>query len=83
MIYYLQVKVWFQNRRMKWRHTRENLKSGQEKQTADNPTTELLKSNGDNNTQANDLPGYSSDGSSSLEISDIEEDDDDEIDVVE
>ncbi|XP_068151673.1 homeobox protein H2.0 [Drosophila tropicalis] len=27
-----QVKVWFQNRRMKWRHTRENLKSGQEKQ---------------------------------------------------
>ncbi|XP_055380638.1 homeobox protein H2.0-like [Condylostylus longicornis] len=27
-----QVKVWFQNRRMKWRHTQENLKSGQEKQ---------------------------------------------------
>ncbi|TMW52333.1 hypothetical protein DOY81_002590 [Sarcophaga bullata] len=77
-----QVKVWFQNRRMKWRHTRENLKSGQEKQTAENPSTELLKSNADN-TQASDLPGYSSDGSSSIEISEVEEDDDDEIDVVE
>ena len=76
------MKVWFQNRRMKWRHTRENLKSGQEKQTAENPTTEVLKSNADN-TQPGDLPGYSSDGSSSIEMSDIEDDDDDEIDVVE
>uniref|UniRef100_A0A1I8PX57 Homeobox domain-containing protein n=1 Tax=Stomoxys calcitrans TaxID=35570 RepID=A0A1I8PX57_STOCA len=80
-----QVKVWFQNRRMKWRHTRENLKSGQEKQPT---TSENIQPNsclkvivdgaGDNGGG----PGYSSDGSSSLEMSDCE-DDEDEIDVVE
>ncbi|XP_061390130.1 homeobox protein H2.0 [Musca vetustissima] len=75
-----QVKVWFQNRRMKWRHTRENLKSGQEKQP---------QAAGDNSSSAGKPPmetslppGYSSDCSSSLELSDPEEDDD-EIDVVE
>ncbi|XP_037818203.1 homeobox protein H2.0 [Lucilia sericata] len=76
-----QVKVWFQNRRMKWRHTRENLKSGQEKQPGESVTADTLKANVDN-AIGNDLPGYSSDGSSSLEMSDVE-DDDDEIDVVE
>ncbi|XP_065356659.1 homeobox protein H2.0 [Calliphora vicina] len=76
-----QVKVWFQNRRMKWRHTRENLKSGQEKQPGETASADNLKSNVDNGV-GNDLPGYSSDGSSSLEMSDVEEDDD-EIDVVE
>ncbi|XP_023305578.2 homeobox protein H2.0 [Lucilia cuprina] len=76
-----QVKVWFQNRRMKWRHTRENLKSGQEKQPGESVTADTLKANVDN-VIGNDLPGYSSDGSSSLEMSDVE-DDDDEIDVVE
>lgn len=81
MIFFkLQVKVWFQNRRMKWRHTRENLKSGQEKQPG-TTSSDSLKTNVDN-VGANDLPGYSSDGSSSLEMSDMEEDDD-EIDVVE
>lgn len=66
---------------MKWRHTRENLKSGQEKPPGETSTAEALKSNVDNNT-INDLPGYSSDGSSSIEMSDVEEDDD-EINVVE
>ncbi|KAM7352617.1 homeodomain protein 2.0 [Cochliomyia hominivorax] len=78
-----QVKVWFQNRRMKWRHTRENLKSGQEKQPGDSSaSSDILKTNVEN-VMGSDLPaGYSSDGSSSLEMSDVEEDDD-EIDVVE
>lgn len=67
---------------MKWRHTRENLKSGQEKQPADaTAASETLKVTA-NSSAGTDLPGYSSDGSSSLEMSDLEEDDD-EIDVVE
>lgn len=69
---------------MKWRHTRENLKSGQEKQPptdSNNQQPQSVKAtaeNGDNQS----VPGYSSDGSSSLEMSEGEEDED-EIDVVE
>ncbi|KAI9576488.1 hypothetical protein GQX74_009545 [Glossina fuscipes] len=77
-----QVKVWFQNRRMKWRHTRENLKSGQEKQ----PISTTMPSDGHQvshmRSDDNDLPGYSTDGSSSLEMSE-NENESDEIDVVE
>ncbi|XP_053960181.1 homeobox protein H2.0 [Anastrepha ludens] len=83
-----QVKVWFQNRRMKWRHTRENLKSGQEKQIASaanscaTTTASPIGKQESNSQSANDekrlLDGYSSDDSSSGEISE----NDDEIDVV-
>ncbi|XP_075151358.1 homeodomain protein 2.0 [Haematobia irritans] len=80
-----QVKVWFQNRRMKWRHTRENLKSGQEKQPStanNNQPGSSLKANSDSGIDNLGGTGYSSDGSSSLEMSDAD-DDEDEIDVVE
>ncbi|BFF93457.1 homeobox protein H2.0 [Drosophila madeirensis] len=80
-----QVKVWFQNRRMKWRHTRENLKSGQEKQPHAQPSSVAA-------TKATTLTGaghhpqeqldYSSDSCSSVELSE-QADDDIEIDVVE
>ncbi|XP_067621803.1 homeobox protein H2.0 [Eurosta solidaginis] len=84
-----QVKVWFQNRRMKWRHTRENLKSGQEKQmslaTSGCPTVTGTASNSkkDSNSQKlfhenHALDGYSSDDPSCGELSDNEDD----IDVV-
>uniref|UniRef100_A0A1I8MPF2 Homeobox domain-containing protein n=1 Tax=Musca domestica TaxID=7370 RepID=A0A1I8MPF2_MUSDO len=81
-----QVKVWFQNRRMKWRHTRENLKSGHEKQpqqtSADNnPSSNSTKMNMEASSSLTP-GGYSSDCSSSLELSDAD-DDEDEIDVVE
>ncbi|KAH8404853.1 hypothetical protein KR222_006257 [Zaprionus bogoriensis] len=87
-----QVKVWFQNRRMKWRHTRENLKSGHEKQPQsqhiDSGTGAakplLIAGSG----QVPDRPqlqlDYSSDSCSSMELSDKDDDDDNiEIDVVE
>ncbi|XP_022229365.2 homeobox protein H2.0 [Drosophila obscura] len=82
-----QVKVWFQNRRMKWRHTRENLKSGQEKQphpqqppnaAATKPTILTVAGN---HAQEQQLD-YSSDSCSSVELSE-QADDDIEIDVVE
>lgn len=80
-----QVKVWFQNRRMKWRHTRENLKSGQEKQIPSASATGAAsthKQQESNAPAANDekhvVDGYSSDDSSYGELSENE----DEIDVV-
>ncbi|XP_017843565.1 homeobox protein H2.0 [Drosophila busckii] len=89
-----QVKVWFQNRRMKWRHTRENLKSGQEKQpqqqlssaaTAAKPLL-LMTAAGVTalRPQEQQHLDYSSDSSTS-ELSEHADDDDDniEIDVVE
>ncbi|XP_017472712.1 PREDICTED: homeobox protein H2.0 [Rhagoletis zephyria] len=84
-----QVKVWFQNRRMKWRHTRENLKCGQEKQIASpansgasNASASSIAQQEDSMRATNDgkhLPdGFSSDDSSCGEMSENE----DEIDVV-
>ncbi|XP_011189374.3 homeobox protein H2.0 [Zeugodacus cucurbitae] len=79
-----QVKVWFQNRRMKWRHTRENLKSGQEKQIPSATTTGATSNHKqEGNAQVvaeekNGMDGYSSDDSSCGELSENE----DEIDVV-
>ncbi|KAH8297905.1 hypothetical protein KR018_000505 [Drosophila ironensis] len=84
-----QVKVWFQNRRMKWRHTRENLKSGQEKQ----PHQQSMTAPGANETgglgsksggKPPEVLDYSSDSCSSVELSEEADDDDTlEIDVVE
>lgn len=79
-----QVKVWFQNRRMKWRHTRENLKSGQEKQIPSATTTgaaTIHKQEGNAQTVGDEkhvIDGYSSDDSSCGDLSENE----DEIDVV-
>lgn len=78
----LQVKVWFQNRRMKWRHTRENLKSGQEKQPISTTTPSDSHQAPHVRSDDHDLPGYSTDGSSSVEMSE-NENESDEIDVVE
>uniref|UniRef100_A0A1B0A5L2 Homeobox domain-containing protein n=1 Tax=Glossina pallidipes TaxID=7398 RepID=A0A1B0A5L2_GLOPL len=77
-----QVKVWFQNRRMKWRHTRENLKSGQEKQPISTTTPSASHQAPHVRSDDHDLPGYSTDGSSSVEMSE-NENESDEIDVVE
>lgn len=85
----LQVKVWFQNRRMKWRHTRENLKSGHEKQPQ--PSSHIGAAGGTAKplllplpTPSQDPLDYSSDSCSSVELSDKADDDDNiEIDVVE
>ncbi|KAH8413960.1 hypothetical protein KR009_008469 [Drosophila setifemur] len=81
-----QVKVWFQNRRMKWRHTRENLKSGQEKQHLDQPPTipggagEI----GSKVSSRHKAPDYSSDSCATEELTELAEEDDSlEIDVVE
>ncbi|XP_011202573.3 homeobox protein H2.0 [Bactrocera dorsalis] len=79
-----QVKVWFQNRRMKWRHTRENLKSGQEKQIPSASTSTAASSHKPEssmqatNDEKHIVDGYSSDDSSYGELSENE----DEIDVV-
>ncbi|KAH8334442.1 hypothetical protein KR059_010270 [Drosophila kikkawai] len=88
-----QVKVWFQNRRMKWRHTRENLKSGQEKQPQQHqqPTSAGVVSGGSKGASvpgagnAREALDYSSDSSSSVALSEQADDDDDNIviDVVE
>ncbi|XP_017856765.1 PREDICTED: homeobox protein H2.0 [Drosophila arizonae] len=90
-----QVKVWFQNRRMKWRHTRENLKSGHEKQpqpqgpmgSSNSATKPLLIPSGAGagaGARPHELLDYSSDSCSSVELSERAEDDDNiEIDVVE
>ncbi|EDW12165.2 uncharacterized protein Dmoj_GI11292 [Drosophila mojavensis] len=88
-----QVKVWFQNRRMKWRHTRENLKSGHEKQPqpqgpmgSSNSTTKplLIPSGAGAGARPHELLDYSSDSCSSVELSERADDDDNiEIDVVE
>ncbi|KAH8319166.1 hypothetical protein KR067_011656 [Drosophila pandora] len=84
-----QVKVWFQNRRMKWRHTRENLKSGQEKQ----PHQQSIPPPGgagagepgskpSGTTQ--EVLDFSSDSCSSVDLSEEADDDETmEIDVVE
>ncbi|XP_001357200.3 homeobox protein H2.0 [Drosophila pseudoobscura] len=80
-----QVKVWFQNRRMKWRHTRENLKSGQEKQPHPQPPNAAASKpstiTGTGNHPQEHIE-YSSDSCSSVELSE-QGDDDIEIDVVE
>ncbi|EDW03039.1 homeobox protein H2.0 [Drosophila grimshawi] len=89
-----QVKVWFQNRRMKWRHTRENLKSGHEKQPtqqnngAGNGTgaakQPLLIATGIVAARLHEPLEYSSDSCSSVDLSERADDDDNiEIDVVE
>ncbi|XP_016960419.1 homeobox protein H2.0 isoform X2 [Drosophila biarmipes] len=80
-----QVKVWFQNRRMKWRHTRENLKSGQEKQSTvpapESSVKAFTQSEGSTHHVAID---YSSDSCSSVDLSEEPDDDDNiEINVVE
>ncbi|XP_055904669.1 homeobox protein H2.0-like [Eupeodes corollae] len=67
-----QVKVWFQNRRMKWRHTRENLKSGQEKPVS-SQNAPSAKSNTTGGSGEVDKKCYTSSSDS----------DEDEIDVVE
>ncbi|XP_055857617.1 homeobox protein H2.0-like [Episyrphus balteatus] len=70
-----QVKVWFQNRRMKWRHTRENLKSGQEKPVLSQNTQSSNPNSpgGANNLSRVEKKCYTSSSES----------DEDEIDVVE
>lgn len=91
--------MWFQNRRMKWRHTRENLKSGHEKQPQQQPShlssssgsvsgaakPLLLPTAGLVATPSHEPLDYSSDSCSSVELSEKADDDDDniEIDVVE
>ncbi|KAH8324882.1 hypothetical protein KR074_011189 [Drosophila pseudoananassae] len=88
-IFSFQVKVWFQNRRMKWRHTRENLKSGQEKQPHQQSIPAPVGT-GSNETgskpsaTAQDVLDFSSDSCSSVDLSEEADDDDTmEIDVVE
>ncbi|EDW88856.1 homeobox protein H2.0 [Drosophila yakuba] len=81
-----QVKVWFQNRRMKWRHTRENLKSGQEKQPSAVPGSggvfKASTASGESTPQ--EPLDYSSDSCSSVDLSEQADDDDNiEINVVE
>ncbi|KAL7740658.1 hypothetical protein ACLKA6_000032 [Drosophila palustris] len=85
-----QVKVWFQNRRMKWRHTRENLKSGHEKQppsqlgSGASAAKPMLFSTGAVAARPHETLDYSSDSCSSRELSDkVDDDDNFEIDVVE
>ncbi|KAH8415199.1 hypothetical protein KR215_008169 [Drosophila sulfurigaster] len=85
-----QVKVWFQNRRMKWRHTRENLKSGHEKQPPSqlgsgvSAAKPMLLPTGAVAVRPHEPLDYSSDSCSSVELSDKGDDDDNiEIDVVE
>ncbi|KAH8263511.1 hypothetical protein KR044_010044 [Drosophila immigrans] len=85
-----QVKVWFQNRRMKWRHTRENLKSGHEKQppsqlgSGGSAAKPMLLPVGTVAIRSHETLEYSSDSCSSVELSDKADDDDNiEIDVVE
>ncbi|XP_064553913.1 homeobox protein H2.0 [Drosophila montana] len=87
-----QVKVWFQNRRMKWRHTRENLKSGHEKQPpqqmgagSSSTSKTMIVASGAGAARSHEVLDYSSDSCSSVELSERADDDDDniEIDVVE
>ncbi|XP_037928038.1 putative uncharacterized protein DDB_G0291608 [Teleopsis dalmanni] len=82
-----QVKVWFQNRRMKWRHTRENLKSGQEKQipteSAQATCSKSAKGTNDTVKHSQEEMDYLTDASSSMDVSEPEQEDDIEIDVVE
>ncbi|XP_030555942.1 homeobox protein H2.0 [Drosophila novamexicana] len=87
-----QVKVWFQNRRMKWRHTRENLKSGHEKQPpqqmgagSSSTSKTMMVTSAVGATRSHEVLDYSSDSCSSVELSERADDDDDniEIDVVE
>lgn len=78
--------MWFQNRRMKWRHTRENLKSGQEKQPSAVPESggvfKTSTPSGDGTSQ--EALDYSSDSCSSVDLSEqADEDDNIEINVVE
>ncbi|XP_030377809.1 homeobox protein H2.0 [Scaptodrosophila lebanonensis] len=83
-----QVKVWFQNRRMKWRHTRENLKSGQEKPPSIPPpgtgNCPVSSKTIEGTSTTREVLSYSSDSCSSVELSEQADDDDNiEIDVVE
>ncbi|XP_016971415.2 homeobox protein H2.0 [Drosophila rhopaloa] len=81
-----QVKVWFQNRRMKWRHTRENLKSGQEKQPTEVPGggSGIKASTISGGSTPHETLDYSSDSCSSVDLSEQADDDDNiEINVVE
>ncbi|XP_017079488.1 homeobox protein H2.0 [Drosophila eugracilis] len=81
-----QVKVWFQNRRMKWRHTRENLKSGQEKQPTAAPGagSAFKASTASGSSTPRETLDYSSDSCSSVDLSEQADDDDSvEINVVE
>ncbi|EDV58574.1 homeobox protein H2.0 [Drosophila erecta] len=81
-----QVKVWFQNRRMKWRHTRENLKSGQEKQPGAVPGSGGVFKASTASGESTPLEplDYSSDSCSSVDLSEQADDDDNiEINVVE
>ncbi|XP_043662080.1 homeobox protein H2.0 isoform X1 [Drosophila teissieri] len=81
-----QVKVWFQNRRMKWRHTRENLKSGQEKQPSAVPGSGVVfkASTASGGSTPQEPLDYSSDSCSSVDLSEQADDDDNiEINVVE
>ncbi|XP_017041246.1 LOW QUALITY PROTEIN: homeobox protein H2.0 [Drosophila ficusphila] len=81
-----QVKVWFQNRRMKWRHTRENLKSGQEKQPSavQGGGGGFKTSTVSEDSTAHETLDYSSDSCSSADLSEQADDDDNiEINVVE
>ncbi|EDX03894.1 homeobox protein H2.0 [Drosophila simulans] len=81
-----QVKVWFQNRRMKWRHTRENLKSGQEKQPSAVPESGgvFKASTPSVDGTPQEALDYSSDSCSSVDLSEqADEDDNIEINVVE
>ncbi|KAH8349311.1 hypothetical protein KR084_009597 [Drosophila pseudotakahashii] len=80
-----QVKVWFQNRRMKWRHTRENLKSGQEKQPTTVPGASSFRaSTASEGSIPHESLDYSSDSCSSVDLSEKADDDDNiEINVVE
>lgn len=77
---------------MKWRHTRENLKSGHEKQpqpqpmgSSNSPAKTLLVTTGVGaGARPHEMLDYSSDSCSSVELSERAEDDDNiEIDVVE
>ncbi|CAL1680779.1 unnamed protein product [Lasius platythorax] len=49
-----QVKVWFQNRRMKWRHTRESESAAGPDSTQKDFSQKLIKPNANDTTQQNE-----------------------------